>query len=93
MNKIGIKITNALNYEQFESFQYLLEYDFEYEDMEEHIENKKIVELDIDDEKEDRAEDIEALHSLLLVFDRDEIDYELYILKEEWMAIELNEIT
>ena len=93
MRKIGIKIVNPLNYEQFESFQYLLEYDFEYEDIESYIEEKKIIELDIDeDDVEDRAEDIEALQALLFAFDSDKIEYQLYIFEELWEERKINQI-
>ena len=93
MRKIGIKIVNPLNYEQFESFQYLLEYDFEYEDIESYIEEKKIIELDIDeDDEEDRAEDIEALQALLFAFDSDKIEYQLYIFEELWEERKINQI-
>jgi len=85
MNKIGIKILKSLDYEAFESFQYLLDYDFEYDMLEEYIKDKKIIELDIDeDDKEDREEDIEALRAILGVFDREEIAYELYIFEKDW---------
>ena len=75
--RIGIKFLEKISYEQFESFAYLLQYDFEYEDLEEYIEEKKIIELDIDEE-EDREDDLEVLSVLLAGFDRDEVKYEMY---------------
>ncbi|MCK5853585.1 MAG: hypothetical protein KAG56_00100 [Sulfurovaceae bacterium] len=89
--KIGIKFTQKLTYEQFESFQYLLQYDFEYEDIETYIEEQKIIELDIDDE-EDRADDLEVLQAILEEFDRDEVMYELYEFDEKWEKRELAQL-
>lgn len=77
INKIGIKFLEKISYEQFESFQYLLHYDFEYEDIEQHILEDKIIELDIDEE-EDREEDLEVLEALLAQFDSDEVKYEMF---------------
>lgn len=90
MNKIGIKILDKISYEQFESFQYLLDYEFEYDDMESSIKEQKIIELDIDEE--DRAEDLEVLHALLLGFDGDEVKYELYLFDGEWERRAFGEI-
>ena len=87
LQKIGIKFLQNLSYEQFESFQYLLEYDFEYEKMEEG----QIITLDVDEE-EDYADDIEVLNALLVEFDVEEIGYELYVWDEEWKSISLEEI-
>ena len=83
MDKIGIKILENMDYEQFESFEYLLDYDFEYEDMLNCIEEQKVIELDIE-EDEDREEDLEALAVLLAEFDRQELKYEIYTLCEKW---------
>jgi hypothetical protein len=91
MNKIGIKFLDNLEYEEFESFQYLLDYDFEYDDMLKHIEEQKVISLDIE-EDEDRVEDLEALHALLAEFDRKEIEYVLYSFSEQWELKELSEI-
>jgi len=88
MDKIGIKFLDILTYEDFESFQYLLDYDFEYEDMVKHIEEKKVIELDIE-EDEDRDEDLEALAALLAEFDRKELKYDLYSFSDKWVAKEL----
>ena len=91
MKKIGIKILKELSYEAFESFQYLLDYDFEYDDIEEYVKEKRVIELDIEDEdKEDRVEDIEVLKALLAEFDKDEVEYELYMLEEEWNNVEID---
>jgi len=83
MKRIGIKFSDTLAYEAFESFQYLLDYDFEYEDLEESVAEQKVIELDIDDE-EDRAEDIEVLTELLKAFDAQNIEYKLYVFESEW---------
>ncbi len=91
MDKIGIKFLDNLTYEDFESFQYLLDYDFEYDDLNEYVEEKKIIELDIE-EDEDREEDLEALRVLLAEFDSKEIKYELYSLAEEWELKNLAQI-
>jgi len=92
MDKIGIKILENIDYEQFESFQYLLDYDFEYEDMISAIEEQKIIELDIE-EDEDREEDLEALKVLLAEFDAKELEYELYSLSQEWEPKELSQLS
>ena len=93
MKKIGIKLLRELSYEEFESFQYLLDYDFEYEDIEENVNTSSIIELDIeDDDEEDRAEDIEALMALLLGFDMSKVGYELYKLDKEWEKVEVSEV-
>ena len=91
MDKIGIKFLNMLSYEDFESFQYLLDYGFEYDDLNEYVEEQKIIELDIE-EDEDREEDLEALSVLLDEFDSKEIKYELYSLAEEWELKNLAQI-
>ena len=83
MKKIGIKFLQNLKYEQFESFQYLLDHDIDYFDMEEYIQEQKIIELDIDDE-EDREDDLEVLQSLLSEFDNDGIKYKLYSFDGNW---------
>ena len=82
IDKIGIKFLDPISYEQFESFQYLLNYDFDYFDMD----SEKIIELDIEDEdEEDRAEDMEVFQALLEQFDSEGLAYELYIHEdEEW---------
>ena len=84
MQKIGIKFLENLEYEQFESFQYLLDFDFEYDDLADSIVNKKVIELDIDEDKEDRVEDLEVLGELLKEFDLQGSKYELYIFDNEW---------
>ena len=85
MQKIGIKFLENLEYEAFESFQYLLDFDFEYDDLADAVVNQEVIELDIDDdEKEDREEDLEVLGELLSTFDEQEIRYELYILDNGW---------
>jgi hypothetical protein len=91
MDKIGIKILDNLSYEEFESFQYFLDYDFEYSDMIEYIEKEKVIELDIE-EDEDRDEDIEALKILLNEFNSREIKYEIYSYSNEWRSKTLSEI-
>ena len=85
MQKIGIKFLENLEYEAFESFQYLLDFDFEYDDLADAVVNQEVIELDIDDdEKEDREEDLEVLGELLSTFDEQAIRYELYVFKDEW---------
>ncbi len=91
MNKIGIKILDQIDYEQFESIQYLLDYDFDYDDMERSIEEQKVIELDI--EEEDRDEDLEVLYELLAEFDNDGLKYELYLFDVEWEKRELTQIS
>ena len=92
MDKIGIKFLNMLTYEDFESFQYLLDYDFDYDNLHEYVEAEKVIELDIE-EDEDREEDLEALAVLLSEFDRKEIGYELYNFSEKWELKELSELS
>jgi len=93
MKKIGIKLLRELSYEEFESFQYLLDYDFEYENIEENVRTNSIIELDIeDDDEEDRVEDIEALTALLRGFDMSKVGYELYMLDEAWQKVELPQV-
>jgi len=91
MNRIGIKFFENLSYEDFESFQYLLEYDFEYEELIEYIEGEKVILLDIEDD-EDREDDLEALTALLLEFDSKEIKYGLYSFSDRWESSELSKI-
>jgi len=92
MNKIGIKILENIDYEQFESFEYLLDYDFEYDDMITSIEEQKVITLDIE-EDEDREEDLEALKILLVELDRQELKYELYSFANEWEKKELGQLS
>ncbi len=91
MDKIGIKFLDNLTYEDFDSFQYLLDYDFEYDDLYEYIEEQKIIELDIE-EDEDREEDLEALRVLLAEFDKKELKYALYSFSDEWVSRELSQL-
>ena len=91
MDKIGIKILSNLSYEQFERFEYLVDYDFEYDDMMESIEEQKVIAFDIE-EDEDREEDLEALKELLEELDREEIKYKLYAFCEKWELKNLNQI-
>jgi len=93
MKKIGIKFLENLEYEQFESFQYLLDFDFEYDDLVDSIVDKKVIELDIeDDDEEDRVEDIEVLAELLKAFDEAETRYELYVFEDEWKMEKIEHI-
>jgi len=91
MKKIGIRFEKVLDYERFEPLQYWLDYEFEYEDLAEHIEQKKVIELELE-EDEDRAEDIEMLQAYLVKFDKDEIVYELFVMNDEWESNELKNI-
>ena len=90
MNKIGIKILENISYEQFERFEYLLHFDFEYDDMENHVEEQKVIELDIE-EDEDREEDFEVLEALLAELDGT-LKYELYSFDKEWEQKEFSEL-
>jgi superfamily I DNA/RNA helicase len=91
MQKIGIKFEKLLDYERFEPLQYWLDYEFEYEDLEAYIEEKKVIKLEFE-EDEDRAEDIEMLQAYLNKFDKDEIVYELFVMNDEWEKEELKNI-
>ena len=94
MKKIGIKFLQNIEYETFESFQYLLDYDFDYFDLEESVEKGEILELDLEeDDEEDRDEDIEVLTELLEEFDNKGIEYELFIFENEWRREELKNIS
>jgi hypothetical protein len=90
MNKIGIKILENISYEQFERFEYLLHFDFEYDDMENHVEEQKVIELDIE-EDEDREEDLEVLEALLAELDGT-LKYELYSFDTEWKQKAFSEL-
>ena len=90
MNKIGIKILENISYEQFERFEYLLHFDFEYDDMENHVEEQKVIELDIE-EDEDREEDLEVLEALLAELDGT-LKYELYSFDTEWEQKKFSEL-
>lgn len=90
MNKIGIKIIDELDYEQFERFGYLFDYDLEYDELLESIEEQSVIELDIDD-VEYREEDIALLQELLLEFDNQKIRYTLYSFDKGWREQKLSE--
>ena len=87
MQKIGIKFEKVLAYDSFEPLQHWLDFDFEYEDLEEYIEQKKVIELEIE-EDEDREEDMKMLKVFLEKFNKDEISYELFVMNDEWVKIE-----
>jgi len=91
MKKIGIKFLAPLDYESFESFQYLLEYDFDYDDLEVAIMDQAIIPLDMDEE-EDRADDLEVLKTLLEAYDSDQEQYELYLFDQAWLPSTLEEL-
>ena len=94
MDKIGIKILSDLSYEQFERFEYLLDYDFEYDDMITSIEEQAIIEFDIEeDDDEDREEDFEALKELLEELDNEAVKYELYASIKKWEKKELGQLS
>ncbi len=94
MKKVGIKFLQDIEYELFEPFLYLLDYDFDYFDLEEYVEKGEILELDLEDEdKEDRAEDIEVLNELLKEFDKQGIEYETFVFEDEWKKEELTNIS
>jgi len=91
MDKIGIKLLEKMSYEQFESFGYLFPFDFEYEDMENYVEEQKVIELDIE-EDEEREEDLEVLKALLSQLE-DSFSYELSVFKNEWIPRKFSELT
>ena len=93
MKKVGIKFLQNIEYEPFESFQYLLDYDFDYFDLEEAVEKGEILKLDLEEDKEDRAEDIEVLNELLGEFDKQGIEYELFVFDGEWKKEDLKNIS
>ncbi len=93
MKKVGIRFLHHIEYEPFESFQYLLDYDFDYFDLEEAIEKGEILELDLEEDKEDRAEDIEVLNELLKEFDKQGIEYELFVFDNGWRREDLKNIS
>jgi hypothetical protein len=90
MKKIGIKFLTPLPFELFDSFQYLLDFELDYFDMEEKIGQKEIIELDIDEDEQ--IEDLEVLQHLLKGFDEKEIGYELYSFDQEWERESLSQI-
>ena len=92
MKKVGIKFLQNIEYEPFESFQYLLDYDFDYFDLEEYVDKGEILELKLEDE-EDRADDIEVLNELLEEFDKQDIKYELFVFEDEWKREDLKNIS
>ena len=94
MKKVGIKFLQYIEYEPFESFQYLLDYDFDYFDLEASVEKGEVLELDLEeDDEEDRADDIEVLNEFLGEFDEQNIKYELYIFDDDWKREELKNIS
>ena len=93
MKKVGIKFLQPLSYEQFESFQYLFEFEFDFDDMDDAIKDGQIIPLDMDDDdEEDYLEDLEVLHVVLIQFEREEIAYELYLWEREWRGCQLAEL-
>jgi len=91
IKKIGIQFLTKLSYEEFESFQYLLDYDFEYEEVETYTIENKIIELDIDeDSEEDRVEDLDVLEALTIAFDEKGVKYSLYILRKDWEKVNIS---
>ena len=94
MKKVGIRFLQNIEYEPFESFQYLLDYDFDYFDLEESVEKGEILELDLEeDDEEDRADDIEVLNEFLGEFDKQDIKYELFVFDDGWRREELKNIS
>ena len=91
MKIIGIKFDKVLDYERYEPLQHWLDYDFEYEDFEEHVKGNKVIELELE-EDEDREEDILMLKAFLSQFDNDEIAYEIFVMNDDWDKIALNAI-
>ena len=94
MKKVGIKFLQYIEYEPFESFQYLLDYDYDYFDLEASVEKGEVLELDLEeDDEEDRADDIEVLNEFLGEFDKQEIKYELFVFDDEWRKEDLKNIS
>ncbi len=93
MDKVGIKFHKLIDYEYYEPLQYWLDYDFEYEDLEEYIEQNKIIELELE-EDEDREEDIEMLQTFLEKLAHEKIAYKLFRLNntKEWEETKLKQI-
>ncbi|CAA6806448.1 MAG: Unknown protein [uncultured Sulfurovum sp.] len=91
MDKIGLKFDKALDYELFEPLQYWLDYEIEYEDILENIENNEVIELELE-EDEDRGEDIAMLQAFLAKFTEEKIVYELFVMNDEWERKELDNI-
>ena len=91
MNKIGIKFEKVLDYEHFEPLQYWLDESFEYEDLDVYLGEKKVIELELE-EDEDREEDIEMLQAFLAKFDKNEIAYQLFLMKDEWKEEKVSNI-
>jgi len=92
MDKVGLKFFKELDYDLFESLQYWLDYDFEYDDLLKSLEKKAVIELDLE-EDEDREEDIEMLQTFLERFEALEIPYKLFVKRGDWVTIKLEEIT
>lgn len=92
MNKVGIKLFEILDYELFERLQYWLDYDFEYDELKEHIESNQVITLELE-EDEDREEDIEMLQNFLEKFKQKNIAFETFVMEDEWCRVELTHIT
>jgi hypothetical protein len=91
MDKIGLKLFKPLDYDTFEPLQYWLDYDFEYDDLIEVIENDTVIELDLE-EDEDREEDIQMLQTFLRHFEEDKIAFKLFNLSNNLEQVELEEL-
>lgn len=91
MNKIGLKLFKILDYDDFEPLQYWLDYDFEYDDFIEAIENNEIIELELE-EDEDREEDLEMLKTFLERYEQKNIQLEVYILSNNMQQIKVQDI-
>lgn len=92
MDKIGLKLFKHLDYDEFEPLQYWLDYDFEYDNLIEAVDNGEVIELDLEDD-EDREEDIKMLQTFLERFKQEEIAFELFIISNNLEQIELSKIT
>jgi len=92
MNTVGIKLFEILDYELFERLQYWLDYDFEYDELREHIERNQVIPLELE-EDEDREEDIEMLQNFLEKFKQNNIAFEIFVREDEWCRVELTHIT
>jgi len=89
MKRLGIKIIDkTISFEAYERMEYLLDYDFEYDEMIDAIEEGKIIPLDMDEE--DLEEDMEALEDMKKELDEHGVSYEIYELIETWKLISEN---
>jgi len=93
MQTLGIKFLDKLSYETFERWQYLLDYEMDYDDLNEAIEEGKIITLDMEDQDpEEWQDDIAMLKMLLSILEQEAIGYALYHLEESWQPMAISKI-